>query len=63
VLRDSGAAGVVVDASAIGKLGELRERIAKLPPPGRKKEERADVTVSASAAAGPAHEEDDDYDD
>jgi hypothetical protein len=63
VLRDSGAAGIVVDASAIGKLGDLRERIAKLPPPGRKKEERAEVTVAATAAAGPSHEEDDDYED
>lgn len=60
VLRDSGAVGIVVDASAIGKLGELRDRIASLPTPGRKKDERSEVTVSASAAAGHNH---DDYDD
>jgi hypothetical protein len=52
VLRDSGAAGIVVDASAIGNLGELKERIAGLPAAGRRPEERAEVTVSANAAAG-----------
>ena len=60
VLRDSGAAGVVVEASAIGKLAELRERIASLPTPGRQQDERAEVTVSAEAAAGHSH---DGYDD
>ncbi|MEO8457318.1 MAG: hypothetical protein ABI559_05845 [Chloroflexota bacterium] len=61
VLRDSGTAGVVIEASAIGKLGELKERIAALPTPGHKKEDRAEVTVSANAAAG--HDHDDGYDD
>jgi hypothetical protein len=63
VLRDSGVAGVIVEASGISKVGELRERIANLPAPGRKKDERAEVTVSASAAAGHAHDDDDDFDD
>jgi len=60
VLRDSGAAGIVVEASSIGKLAELRDRIASLPTAGRKKDERAEVTVSAEAAAGHSH---DGYDD
>jgi hypothetical protein len=61
VLRDSGAAGIVVEASAIGKIADLRDRIAALPTAGHKKEERAEVTVSANAAAGHSH--DDGYDD
>jgi hypothetical protein len=52
VLRDSGAAGIVVDASGIGKLSQLKERIAGLPAAGRRHEERAEVTVSANAVAG-----------
>jgi hypothetical protein len=63
VLRDSGTAGVVVDASAIAKLGELRDRIASLPTAGRKRDEKAEVTVSASAAAGHDHDDYDDDDD
>ncbi len=60
VLRDSGAAGIVVDASAIGKLGELKERITSLPTAGKRHEERAEVTVSAHAAAGHDGFDDDD---
>jgi hypothetical protein len=60
VLRDSGAAGVVVDAAAIGKLGELKERITNLPAAGKRHEERAEVTVSAHAAAGHDGFDDDD---
>lgn len=63
VLRDSGAAGIVVDAAAISKLGDLRERIAALPTAGKRKEERAEVTVSANAAAGHNHDDYDDDDD
>lgn len=63
VLRDSGAAGIVVEASAIGKLSELRERIAALPTAGHKKEERAEVTVSANAVTGHNHDDYDDDDD
>jgi hypothetical protein len=61
VLRDSGTAGIVVDAPAIGKLSELRDRIAALPTAGHKQEGRAEVTVSSNAAAGHSH--DDGYDD
>ena len=65
VLRDSGAAGIVVPASAIGKLGELRERIASLPARGKRRDERRDDAtqplVPASVTAG--GDEDDDYDD
>ena len=63
VLRDSGAAGIVVDASAIGKLSELKERIAGLPAAGRRHEERAEVTVSANAVAGHGDDGFDDDDD
>jgi hypothetical protein len=61
LLRDSGVAGVVVGASAIGKLGELRERILSLPARGRRREEHAEALVPAQATAG--HDHDDDYDD
>ncbi len=63
VLRDSGAAGIVIEASGIGKLGELKERIAGLPAAGKRHEERAEVTVSAHAAAGHDGYDDDDGDD
>lgn len=63
ILRDSGAAGVVVEASAIAKLAELRDRIASLPTAGHKTAERAEVTVSSSAASGHNHDDYDDDDD
>ncbi len=61
VLRDSGVTGVVIDASGIGKLQALRERIASLPARGRRKEEHADAVIPAQAAH--AHDEEDDGDD
>lgn len=60
VLRESGAAGVVVGAGAISKLGELRERIAALPLRGKRREEHAEALVPAQAQAGHDH---DDFDD
>lgn len=60
VLRESGATGIVVPASDVGKIEVLRERIASVPVRGLKKEAPADVLVPASAQTG-GH--DDDYDD
>jgi hypothetical protein len=63
LLRDAGAIGVVVPASDIGKLGELREKIAGIRVRGRKREEpHAEPLVPAQAMTGD-HDEDDDYDD
>jgi hypothetical protein len=63
LLRESGAAGIVLPSSDIGKVGEVRERIASLPARGRKREEqRAEPLVPAQAMAG-GHDDDDDYDD
>lgn len=63
VLRDSGAAGVIVTAGAIGKVAELREKIAALPARGKKRyEERSEATIPAAVMAGHDHD-DDDYDD
>lgn len=62
MLRDSGVAGVVLGASAIAKLGDVRGRIEALPPRGKRREQdREAPLVPAQAHAG--HEHDDDYDD
>jgi hypothetical protein len=65
VLRDSGAAGIILPASAIAKLGDVRERIASLPPRGKRRDERRDDSaqplVPASVTGG--GDEDDDFDD
>lgn len=65
LLRESGAIGIVVPASAAGKLGDLRSRIEALPPRGaRKRGEGAEQPlVPVTATTGHDHEEDDDYDD
>lgn len=59
-LRDSGVAGVLVDSSALGKLGDLKARIESLPVRGRRREERAEAVLPA---ATPGHDEDFDDDD
>jgi hypothetical protein len=65
VLRDSGAAGLIVGASLLGKLGELRDRIASLPARGKRRDERRDESaqpiVPASASVGGDDYEDDDF--
>ncbi len=61
LLRESGAAGVVVPSSAIGKLGGLRERISALPTRGKRREDHAEALVPAQAQ-GHDHG-DDDFDD
>jgi hypothetical protein len=63
LLRDSGVAGVVL--SDAGKAGGLKERIAALPPRGRRREDHAEALISSQAAAGHDHgdDEDDDWDD
>ncbi|MDO8614843.1 MAG: hypothetical protein Q7T33_03780 [Dehalococcoidia bacterium] len=62
VLRDSGVAGVVIEGSALGKLEALRERIAALPPRGRKRQEHTDAVVPAQAAQAAYDEDEDDED-
>lgn len=49
LLRESGVAGIVVGASAIVKLGELRERIVAIPARGKRREEHAEALVPAQA--------------
>ena len=61
VRRGSGVAGIVVGASAIGKLGELRERITSIPARGKRREEHAEALVPAQAQ-GHDHGDDDDDD-
>lgn len=61
-LREAGVAGVIVEASGIGKLEGLRARIAGLPARGKKKEERPEAMVPAGAMAGGNHEHEDDDD-
>jgi hypothetical protein len=59
-LRESGVAGVIIEGSALGKLGKLSETIAALPARGKKREERSEVTIPTAA---PGHDHDDDFDD
>lgn len=59
-LRDSGVAGVIVDASALGKLGDLKSRIASLPVRGKRRDERAEAVLPA---ATPGHDEEFEDDD
>lgn len=60
LLRDSGAAGVIVGGSAIGKFSEIRERILAIPVRGKRREEHAEALVPAQAQG---HDHGDDYDD
>jgi hypothetical protein len=60
VLRDSGVSGVIVNASGIGKLEALRERIAALRVRGKKQEEHADATLPAQVMH--AEHDEDEYD-
>ena len=61
-LRESGVVGVIVDSSSLGKLERLRERIASLPPRGKKREERGEATLPALAGVPAEMDEDDDDD-
>jgi len=61
LLRESGVAGIVVGAGAIGKLGDLRERIVAIPARGKRREEHAEALVPAQAQ-GHEHGYDDDDD-
>ena len=60
VLRECGVAGVILPSSALGKLQELVERIAALPPRGHKREAHREVRLPAQAAFGDEDDEDDD---
>ncbi len=62
-LRESGVTGVIVDWSGAGKLSALKQRIAELPPRGRRREERAEALLPTGVGAGHSpdeHEDDDD---
>ncbi len=61
-LRESGVAGVIIDGSALGKLGRLQEAIAALPARGQKRQERSEATLPTAAMASHS-DHDDDYDD
>lgn len=56
-LRESGAAGVVVDASSIGRLEGLRQTIAGLPARGRRREGRMEATLPPPVVAVPSDDE------
>lgn len=63
VLRESGTAGVVVPASGIGSVADLKQRIDALPARGKRKDERG-ASESPMVPAGAHLEHDhDDYDD
>ena len=62
VLRESGVAGFIIEASSLGKLEKLRAAIAALPARGRKPDERREAMIPAPAMAGHDHD-DDDFDD
>jgi hypothetical protein len=62
-LRESGMAGVIVDAAAMGELSALRERILGLPPRGRKREERGEALLPAGVTVGGGEGEDDEDED
>jgi len=59
-LRDSGVAGVIVESSALGKLGDLKARIDSLPARGRGREERAEAVLPAATLGRAETFEDDD---
>jgi predicted dinucleotide-binding enzyme len=61
LLRESGVAGIVVGAAAIGKLSDLRDRIVSIPARGKRREEHIEALVPAQAQS--AHEHEDDFDD
>jgi hypothetical protein len=63
-LRESGVAGVIVDGSAVGKLGKLRETVASLPARGKRREERSEAMLPTGVGAAAGHDhDDDDFDD
>ena len=62
VLRESGVAGFIIEASSLGKLDKLRAAIAALPARGRKPDERREAMIPAPSMAGHDHD-DDDFDD
>jgi 3-dehydroquinate synthase class II len=62
-LRESGVAGVIVDASSLGRLGRLRETIAALPARGRERQEHAEATLSTPVLVGASSDDFDDDDD
>jgi hypothetical protein len=61
-LRESGVTGVILDASGLGKLEKLRERISALPARGKRKEEKVEAMLPAGAMAPHGGEEDEDDD-
>lgn len=56
-LREAGVCGLVIEAGALDRLPDLRQRIESLPPRGRRREERLEAVLPTRAAA-PAPVED-----
>src|SRR5439155_1473690 len=59
VLRESGVAGFIIEASSLGKLEKLRAAIAALPARCRKPDERREAMIPAPSMAGHDHDDDD----
>ena len=62
-LRGAGAAGVIVEGSAIGKLAKLRKTIASLPERKTRRDDRQEAWLPIGVAAGTTEDHDDDDDD
>lgn len=62
LLRESGTAGVVLPASAIDRIGELKQRIDDLPARGKRKDDEREPLVP-QASSGHDHGDYDDDDD
>jgi hypothetical protein len=61
-LRDAGVAGVILDGRSDQALANLRRTIDGLPPPGRRREERAEAILpTATVTIAHAEEEEEGY--
>lgn len=62
VLREAGAAGVIVDGKHADKVTALREAVLALPPRGRRREERAEAILPPlTTVPGGEEEEEPEY--
>ena len=52
VLRDSGLAGILVDGTDGGAVGDLRQRLNELPAPIKQPSERASAVLPAASMSG-----------
>ncbi len=60
-LRDAGVAGVIIDGRALDRLPTLRRTVDALPPRGRRREERHEVTLPVQALVSAAEEEEEEF--